>query len=107
MNLIYDGSLQIILRDKNGKEYELLAQSYNTYSDNSIEITTSFKNTELERGWVGDMVCRTPAGMDLMGDVIEGTEICETYQDVLLKSAKIDNAEFREAMTWKYIFFKD
>jgi hypothetical protein len=104
---VYNAGLKIILKSKNGEESELLINSYNTYSDGSIEITTSVKNAELERGWVGDMVCFTPAGMDLMGDVVEGTEICETYHNVLLRSVKIDNAEFREAVTWKYIFLKD
>jgi hypothetical protein len=107
MDLIYDAGLKIILKDKNGGESELLINSYNTYSDGSIEITTVVKNTELERGWVGDMVCCTPAGMDLNGDIVEGTEICEMYHDVLLRSVKIDSAEFREAVTWKYIFLKD
>ena len=108
MNVVYSGVPKITLKDKSGKEYELLISSYNTYSDNSIEMTTQIKNTELNRGWVGDLICYMPAGLDICtGDPVDGTDIYEVHCDVLLRSVKIDEAEFREGVTWKYIFLKD
>lgn len=108
MNLAYSSGLWITLKDKNGKEYELFAQSYNTYSDNTIEIISQVKNLELERGWIGDMCCCVTGGRDIVnGEIVDKSDIIEVYHNILLKSVKIDSADIDEITTWKYVFDKE
>jgi hypothetical protein len=108
MNLVYGMGLQITLRDKDGKEYELFAQSYNAYSDNTIEIIAQVKNSELKRGWIGDMFCCVQKGRDIVnGEIVDESDVDEVYHNILLKSVKIDSADIDEITTWKYVFEKE
>lgn len=93
---------------KNGDtEINMLIHSYDVYGD-EIRIKSQIRETELKRGWVGDMICYLPAGKDYQtGNVIEDTDIRDVYHDILLRSVKIDSAEFKEATTWVYTFLKD
>jgi hypothetical protein len=107
MKVIDVGTPVITLRDKDGNETNMLIHSYDVYGD-EIVIKTQIRETELTRGWVGDMICYVAAGRDHQnGDVIEGTDVRDIYRDVLLRSVKIDSAELQEAVTWSYTFLKD
>ena len=108
MNLVYSRGLRITLKDKGNKEYELFAQSYNAYSDNTIEIIAQIKNSELKRGWIGDMFCCAFDGRDILsGEIVEGLDVDEVHHNILLKSVKINSADIDEVTTWKYIFEKE
>lgn len=97
-----------IITLKNGdKEINMLIHSYDVYGD-EIVIKTQIRETELKRGWIGDMICYLPAGNDYQtGKIVEGTDIREVYHDILLRSVKIDSAEFQTTTIWVYTFLKD
>lgn len=106
MKVIDIGAPLITLKNET-EEINMLIYSYDVYGD-EIVIKSQIRETELIRGWVGDMICYVPAGRDYQnGNVIEGTDIRDVYRDVLLRSIKIDSAEFQEAVTWQYTFLKD
>ena len=107
MKVAYKGTPLIILRNEAGEEINLLIHSYDTYSD-EIVLKSNIRETDLKRGWVGDMICYIPAGMDLAtGKVVDGTDRRNVYNNVLLRSVEIDSAELQEPVTWVYTFLKD
>lgn len=107
MKAIDAGVPIITLRNKDGNETNMLIHSYDVYGD-EIVIKSQIRETDLKRGWVGDMVCYVPAGRSIESyDVIEGTDIRDVYSNILLRSVKIDSAEGHEAITWTYTFLKD
>jgi hypothetical protein len=106
MKVIDIGVPLITLKNEIG-EINMLIHSYDVYGD-EIVIKSQIRETDLKRGWTGDMVCYVAAGRDYQnGDVIEGTDMRDVYRDVLLRSVKIDSAEMQEAITWTYTFLKD
>lgn len=106
MKVVDIGTPLITLKNDDG-EINMLIHSYDVYGD-EIKLTTQIRETELKRGWVGDMICYLPAGKDFQnGNVIEGTDVQDIYHDVLLRSVKIDGAEMKEAVNWVYTFLKD
>ena len=108
MKVIDVGAPLITLRDKNGNEIKMLICSYDTYGDDEIVIKSTIRETDLYRGWTGDMICYVPDGKDyLTGDVMDGTSISEIHRNILLKSVRIDSVEMQEATIWKYTFLKD
>lgn len=106
MKVVDVGTPIITLKNDDG-EINMLIHSYDVYGD-EIRIETQIRETDLKRGWVGDMICYLPAGQNYMyGEVVEGTDVREVYHDILLRSVKIDKAEMQEAVTWAYTFLKD
>lgn len=97
-----------IITLKNGdEEINMLIHSYNVYGD-EIRIESQIRETDLKRGWVGDMICYIPAGKDIQsGNIVEGTDVRDVYHDILLRSVKIDGAEMKAAVNWVYTFLKD
>ena len=107
MKVVDVGAPLVTLRDKNGNEIQMIIHSYDVYGD-EIVIKTQIRETELARGWVGDMICHVAAGRDYQnGNVIDGTDLRDTYHDILLRSVNVDSAEMRAAVTWRYTFLKD
>ena len=107
MKVVDKGTPLIILRNEAGEEINLLIHSYDKYS-NEIVLTSNIRETDLKRGWVGDMICYVPTGMDLeTGKVVDGTDRRNVYRNVLLRSVEIDSAELQEPVTWVYTFIKD
>ena len=107
MKVADKGTPLITLRNEAGEEINLLINSYDTYSD-EIVLKSNIRETDLKRGWVGDMICYIPAGIDLAtGKVVDGTDRRNVYHNVLLRSVEIDSAELQEPVTWVYTFFKD
>jgi hypothetical protein len=106
MKVVDIGTPLITLKNEAG-EINMLIHSYDVYGD-EIKIESQIRETELKRGWVGDMICYIPAGKDFQsGKVIEGTDIREVYHDILLRSVRIDGAEIKAATNWVYTFLKD
>ena len=107
MKVAEKGTPVITLRNEAGDEINLIIHSYDTYSD-EIVLKSNIRETDLKRGWVGDMICYVPAGMDIQtGKAVEGTDMREVYHNILLSSVKIDSAELQEPVTWVYTFIKD
>ena len=107
MKVADKGAPLITLRNETGEEINLLINSYDTYSD-EIVLKSNIRETDLKRGWVGDMICYVPAGIDLAtGKVVDGTDRRNVYHNVLLRSVEIDSAELQEPVTWVYTFLKD
>lgn len=101
------GAPLITLRNEAGEEINLIIHSYDTYSD-EIVLKSNIRETDLKRGWVGDMICYVPAGMNLAtGKVVDGTDRRNVYHNVLLRSVEIDSAELQGPVTWVYTFLKD
>ena len=108
MKVIDIGTPLITLRDKNGNEIQMLICSYDTYGDDEIVIKSTIRETDLYRGWTGDMICHVPAGNNYQtGDVVEGTSTSEIHRNILLRSIRIDSVGMQEAAMWKYTFLKD
>lgn len=106
MKVVDIGTPLITLKNDDG-EINMLIHSYDVYGD-EIKIESQIRETDLKRGWVGDMICYLPAGLDYQnGNVVEGTDVREVYRDILLRSVKIDGAEMKEAVNWVYTFLKD
>ena len=106
MKVVDIGTPLITLKNEDG-EINMLIHSYDVYGD-EIKIESQIRETDLKRGWVGDMICYLPAGKDFQnGNIVEGTDTREVYHDILLRSVKIDSAEMKEAVVWAYTFIKD
>ena len=106
MKIGYVGTPLITLKNETG-EISMLIHSYDVYGD-EIVVKTQLRETDLKRGWVGDMICYLPAGINYEGlDVVEGTDVRDVYHDILLRSVRIDSAEKQEGITWTYTFLKD
>lgn len=106
MKVVDIGTPLITLKNEAG-EINMLIRSYDVYGD-EIRIESQIRETDLKRGWVGDMICYLPAGKDFQyGEVVEGTDVREVYHDILLRSVRIDSAEMKEATNWVYTFLKD
>lgn len=107
MNIVYYKCPRITLTDTIGNWYELYVSSYEEYGD-EIVIRTSLKETDLKRGWMGDLTCYMLAGANPEnGSDMTDTGYDKKYCDVLLRSVEVDNAERDSVVMWKYTFLKD
>ena len=107
MIVVYHRCPRITLTDAVGNWYELYISSYEEYGDEII-IRTSLKETDLKRGWIGNLTCHMLAGIDPEScKHITDTGYDKKYCDVLLRRVEVDNAERDSAVVWKYTFLKD
>lgn len=101
MNAIHE-KLRIFCKD-NKKEYELLCPDF-TENDVEIRIKTCAKNSDLYRGWIGDLLYNT-IGRDICNyNLIIAKDTVELYKDVLL--AKVNLLDTDNGIEWEYVFLK-
>lgn len=105
MKAIYIDLPCITLKDKSGKTFDLWLNSYNETSD-EIYLRTSFRESEVKRGWIGDLSYQTAEGCDMYGEQIDGSEVLDTYVDVLLASISVYEATPGEPIIFEYRFLK-
>lgn len=105
MKVAYD-NLPCVHLKRNNKEYDLYMQYYDEVCD-EIRIRTSIRETELCRGWIGDLFYKTANGFDIVScEKAECTEAYNGYTDVLLANIQIYSAEPGEPIIWEYRFLK-
>ena len=94
----------VICKDSQGSEHSLYAYDYNEF-ENTINVETQIYNTELQRGWMGDLSYSIRENVDIETLDENDFKIIDTYKDVLLTnivpSASVDNTT-----VWKYTFLK-
>lgn len=102
MQIIYRQVKKITLRDKD-REFELPIVSFTEYDDD-IRLTSSIRETLLQRGWVGDLTYETDDGIDIREN-FDGHKTEETLHNVLLKNVLLSSG--REIpCDWEYVFLK-
>lgn len=101
---IVSNNFDVVCKDKQGNEHKLWAFSYDEF-ENIISIETSAYETELQRGWIGDLSYSTRENIDVETLDENDFKIIDTYKDVLLTSIK-PSASSDGATIWKYTFLK-
>ena len=101
---IASDKFDVICKDGQGNKHELWCYSYDEF-ENTITIETSVYNTELYRGWIGDLSYSTRENIDVETLDEYDFEIINTYKDVLLANI-IPSASRESATVWKYTFLK-
>lgn len=94
----------VICKDSQGSEHNLYAYDYNEF-ENTINVETQIYNTELQRGWIGDLSYIMPENIDLETYDKNDLVIADTYKDVLLASV-VPSANFESTTVWEYTFLK-
>ena len=94
----------VICKDGQGNEHNLLGYDYNE-SENTINVETQVYNTELQRGWIGDLCYFIRDNFDVEIYEENDLEVTDTYKDVLLASI-IPTANSESVTEWKYTFLK-
>jgi hypothetical protein len=102
MQIIYRHVNKITLRDQD-REFELPIESFTEYDDD-IRITSSIRETFLQRGWVGDLTYETDDGIDIREDC-DAHKTEETFHNVLLKNVLL-TVDRHSACNWEYIILK-
>lgn len=101
MNAVHD-RLKIFCKD-NEKEYELLYPNL-TENDTEIRIKTFAKNSDLCRGWIGDLFYNTTSRDICDHNIIIARDTVELCKDVLL--AKVSILDTGRGIEWEYVFLK-
>ena len=105
MKVAYSNLPCVTLKDKSGKTFDIWMNSYNEIGD-EIWIRTAFREAEVNRGWLGDLSYQTACGYGTDGKEVEGTEVADTYTDVLLASISVYEAEPNAPIIFEYKFLK-
>ena len=103
MNIASD-KFDVMCKDGQGNKHNLYAYDYKE-SGNAINVETCMYNTELYRGWIGDLCYVMPGAIDIETCDKSDLEITDTYKDVLLASI-IPTANSESVTAWKYTFLK-
>ena len=102
MNVVYEG-LDVICKNAFG-EVKIYAGDYDESTD-EIRIRSGIRNDQLNRGWIGDLICSTKKAYNFESwDKIDDVEMT-TYNDVLLASVTVYSISDR-VITWEYRFLK-
>ena len=101
---VASNKFDIICKDSQGNEHNLYGYDYNE-SGNTINVETQVYNTELQRGWIGDLYYLICDNIDIETYNENDLKIIDTYKDVLLTSVT-PTATHGNATCWRYIFLK-
>lgn len=101
---IASDKFDVICKDSQGNEHNLFCFNYKE-SENTINVETQIYNTELQRGWIGDLSYVMPDNIDIETYDKSDLVIADTYKDVLLASI-VPLANSESATVWKYTFLK-
>ena len=103
--MIATARMDIMLRNEAGN-FEMLATEVEEMAD-EIEVYSSFFNTLLNRGWVGDLTYHCHRGyVAHSSDKVEDKELV-TIKDVLLRNVQCYKFSEHDATMWKYTFLKN
>lgn len=101
---VVSNKFDVICKDSQGNKHNLLCFSYDEFG-NEIYVETQVHNTDLQRGWIGDLCYSMRENIDVETLDEHNLEIKEMYKDVLLASVT-PSASHGEAIIWKYTFLK-
>ena len=101
---ISNRKFDVIVKDNQGNKHELWCYSYDEF-ENTITIETSVYDTELYRGWIGDLSYLTRENIDIETLDENDFKVIETHKDVLLVRI-VPSASYEKVTEWKYIFLK-
>ena len=76
---IVNDKFDVICKDSYGNEHELWCYSYDEF-ENTITIETSVYNTELQRGWIGDLSYSAKENVDIETLDEYDFKIIDTYK---------------------------
>ena len=101
---LVSNKFDVVFKDSQGNEHELLCYSYDEF-ENTITIETTVYDTELYRGWIGDLSYSTRENIDIETSDENDFKVIETHKDVLLVSI-VPSASYEKVTEWKYTFLK-
>ena len=83
--------------------YTIIPYNFDECVD-SISIITCVKETDLKRGWVGDLYYYTNKAYNIQSELVDYVE-CDKFSDVVLTHIKM-RQDPNDALEWEYIFMK-
>lgn len=89
-----------------GIEYELYPITIDEYDD-SVEVVSYFRDSDVYRGCIGDLILTAIDGRDIEGEKAMSSQR-DRHQNMLLSKIQVYSANNeKEAPIWKYTFLKD
>ena len=101
---VVSNNFNVVFKDGQDNEHELWCCSYYEL-ENIIAVETSVYDTELHRGWIGDLSYSIRESIDVETLDEYDFKIIDTYKDVLLTNV-IPSASSDGTTVWKYTFLK-
>lgn len=105
MEMVYQYINKVVLKNDDG---ELALNHLDAFEENIDEILvrTSVVNTDLKRGWIGNLTYETKPGVEITDPTIEHAVAQNTFHDVLLAGVRVWDADRDSVMIWEYRFLK-
>ena len=104
MQLVYRNIDKVTLINSDRGEIVLPYITFFSISEDRITVETDIKNTELKRGWVGDLRYETTPGVKVTGEET-GSTYKDCFNDVILISVNA-TGDPSCAVNWEYCFLK-
>lgn len=105
MQVVYEGFNKIILIDGDKKETIFpYVISFDVYDDKII-VNTEIKNTEIKRGWIGDLWYETTEEIEVTTGKDTGLTYKDCFKDVILISVN-PTVDSSNVVAWEYCFLK-
>lgn len=99
---IHEG-IDIVCKDENNS-FKLMCYGYDESVD-EIKVRTLIKESELKRGWIGDLQYSTYKSLNPLNGKEFEEKAKEKYKDVLLTNVKIWSMD-DNVIIWEYTFLK-
>ena len=104
MQLAYRNIDKVTLINSDRGEIVLPYITFFSISEDRIIVETEMRNTELKRGWVGDLCYETTVGVKVTGEETAST-YKDCFNDVILISVNA-TGDPSCAVNWEYCFLK-
>lgn len=107
MEVIYDDKVKVTLTDQMGNNIDF--KTSNLYElDDEIRLQTSIINSDLQRGWIGDLAYQVADGIELFSGnrIVDIQPVEKIFQDVLLSRINLSEVRFGSPCIWEYVFLK-
>ena len=107
MEVVYDDKVKVALTDQMGNNIDF--KTLNLYElDDEIRLQTSIINSDLQRGWIGDLTYQAVNGTELFSGnrIVDIQPVENTFQDVLLSRINLLEVQFGRPCIWEYVFLK-
>lgn len=105
MEAAYRNVVKVILKNDDKELFLNYPFSFEENVDD-IVIKTQVANTNLKRGWIGDLTYETRPGVDVEDGDINSFGVQDTFRDVLLANVRIWDSDVDHVITWEYRFLK-
>lgn len=105
MEVAYRYVNKVTLKNDSGELFLNYPCSFEENTD-EILVRTQIVNTELKRGWIGNLTYVTSPGKDIKDERIDYDDARDTFYDVLLTSVRIWMSDTDGVITWEYKFLK-